>query len=234
MVPGGSFTTGDSSSALGLYNQQRSGNAAGLSDGGNASVDGNVEQISDATSSAITLATDGFSEGNGFFRTGVVFTDVSSLFSVQFMLTSASVVHIFGGATLNASGTAATDGFGIPASGSQSIMLTGPGVNFAPSIPDLSVDLGCGDGCGVNQTQSVPFDSSFTLLPGLYTLQADSDAGAFSEGNVAGSFRAGFNMSLTADFTSLTAVPEPSMATPVLVGAVVVVAWRMRRRVRHA
>jgi hypothetical protein len=225
-IPSGSFSVGDSSQTLGLYDQTRSGSATGLG-GGNSSVVGNVAQTSNTTSDAITLNTDGNVMAGGLFQMGILFGNTSSLFSVQFMLPSASVVNIFGNATLSAGMNGIISPTSPPtATGSQSMVLTGPGVNFAPSIADLSVTFPFPS----TVVQSVPFGSTLTLLPGVYTFEATSNVGFLEGLNFSGSLLASFDMSVTADFTP--AVPEPSPAVPVLVAMVVAIYWRMRRRVR--
>jgi hypothetical protein len=217
----GSFTVNDTSQVLGLYQQSLTGSTPG--NGTSA----NVAQTSNAVSNAITLNTTGSGGGSGI-QSAVVF-DTNSLFSLEFTLAAPSQVHIFG----NATGTLSLgDGllgclcFG--ASVMQSVVLTGPGVNFSPSIPLLSDDP-------LNPpllaTQTIPWDSTLTLLPGQYMIEATNDAQMGFAGTGSNT-SASFDMSLTADFTPLSAVPEPSQTFPVLFGIGAAIYWRLRRRLQ--
>jgi hypothetical protein len=212
----GSFAVSDTSQSLGLYNKQLTGSSPATG--------GNVHQTSNALSNAIALSTDGSASGAGL--SGDLGLGTSSLFSLEFMLTAPSQVHIFGNATLSVT---VDQNFGIVlGSGTQSVVLTGPGVNFAPSIPVQMEDP-------INPqdlSQTVPWDSTLKLLPGQYMIQAVSDVSwkASGEGpNISTSF----GMSLTADFTPLAAVPEPSPAVPFLFSLVAAIGWGVRRHVRR-
>jgi hypothetical protein len=221
--PGGSFAVSDSSQSLGLYDQTRSGSFFGSS----ASVDGTVSQTSNATSNVITLTTDGLVDFGGVVFGGCcgVLEGDSSSFSLNFTLTSASTVHIFGSATLSGESCSGGDcgNLGATGSGSQSIGLTGPGVNFEPSIPDFNWSP------PPSQSQTIPIDATFILMPGIYALTATSSA-EFMASQIAGTYTTSFDMSLTADFTPT--VPEPPTAVPALLGVVAAIGWRIRLRVR--
>jgi hypothetical protein len=190
----GAFSVSDMSQALGLYNKDVTGFSPATG--------GDAQQTSNATANAITLSTGGFAGGG--YLSGITSLDTSSLFSLDFILTAPYQVHIFGVAEL-----ALSIGEGVIANltgtGTQSVLLKGPGVDFAPTIPVLMEDPEFPQ----NLSQTVPWDATLTLLPGQYMIEATSDSNMQAIGYAALELSSSFGMSLTADFTPLSAVPEP-------------------------
>jgi hypothetical protein len=184
-----------------------------------------VQQTSNATSDAITLVMSGDEIAvGGFVPPGELINGASSLFSLQFTLTDPSQVHIFGAADLF---LRAPDFCALRScfsgSGTQIVALTGPGVNFAPSIPVLTLINSPG---GQFVQQHVPFGSTFELLPGQYDLEVSSVISGFAGGDFVNGPNVSFDLSLTADFTSI--VPEPS-AAPFLLLSIAGLVWYQAR-----
>jgi hypothetical protein len=187
---------------------------------------GSVQQTSNATSDAITLVMSGNSVAPaGFGPPGELVNGTSSLFSLQFTLTDPSQVHIFGGADLFLQAPSACSRPScFSGSGTQMVALTGPGVNFAPSIPVLTLNSPAGQ----SVQQHVPFGSTFELLPGQYDLEVSSVISGVASGDFVNGPNVSFDLSLTADFTSI--VPEPSAAPFLLLSIAGLVWYRARGR----
>jgi hypothetical protein len=216
--PGGSFGMSDSSQTLGLYNQTVNDSFGGSA----ATVGGSASQTSNVTSNQITLTTTGSYSFEGVINGNLGGSDehASSLFSLEFALTSPSIVSVSASGSFTAE---AADGSGgiFDNSGGLSVVLMGPGVDFSES-----------DSFTLTPPIFQPFSfcpptgCPFVLQPGLYTLQATNGIDFFSS-ELAGGFTTSFNMTLEADFT---AAPEPSPTVPVLLGVTAAIGWGVRPR----
>ena len=206
---------------MGPYNVTKAGSAADIS--------GSAEQISNVTSDQITIDMDTSSNLKGVGVPAIVVSDASSGFSFQFTVDALSQVHIFGAASLDSSSQLANaSAFPPHFDGTQSVALTGPGVNFDPSIPALNgiFSKSCfPPPSGICQfTQMVPIDSTFTLAAGQYALDVNTDGLINYQGQGVGSMSGSSDLSLTADFRE---IPEPSLG-PFLLLSVAAVIWRQR------
>jgi hypothetical protein len=223
---GGSFGMSDSSQTLGLYNQTVNDSFGGSA----ATVGGSASQTSNVTSNQITLTTTGSYSFEGVIYGYLGGSDehASSLFSLEFAVASPTMVIMTGYGQFQAGG-----GEGIFSdSGSQSITLTGPGIDFAaPLVSPATLDPPSFINSPVCAGPDISDCPKFVLQPGLYTLQATDGIDFFSS-EFADGFTTSFNMSFEADFT---AVPEPSPTMPVLLSVVAAaVCWRIRLRVQRA
>jgi len=117
--------------------------------------------------------------------------NVSDQYSLAFDLTSSSLVHVTGGFVASTSGGGPGAVFG---SLDGEIDLAGPGFHFDQVAPPM------GQGFGLDQ----PFEASFTLPPGVYTLNGTAVASA--DQVYALNATSNIDVSLEADFTD---IPEP-------------------------
>jgi hypothetical protein len=125
------FNVSDTSSDFGLYDVTRSGSTLNTS--------GSAQQNSDVFSDAITIDMNAASTLIGIDMPGnSAESSASSSFSLAFTVDALTQVLISGTASINLQSNLATPlGNGGIGRGRQSVSLTGPGVDFEPSIPVL-------------------------------------------------------------------------------------------------
>lgn len=162
-----------------------------------ASANADASQWSTLNASNIQLILSGGSFFYGNDTLMQAWAGANSQYSLQFRLTSPYLVHLTGKIDFVVS---ANLDIGPEVSSDNEIHLTGPGFQFDQSL--------AGSGGGFNQ---LPFDASYTLAPGIYTLGAVSELDAYQGYFLQDTF--GTYVSLNADFT---AIPEPERVTLVL------------------
>ncbi|MGD0303121.1 MAG: hypothetical protein ABSE86_39140 [Bryobacteraceae bacterium] len=123
----------------------------------------------------------------------------NSQYSLVFNLSNPFLVHLTG----DINGANSSLGFDPYDSFDGEIHLTGPGFQF---------DQGSDQGSSTAQFGPFPFDASFTLGPGQYTL--DAVAGLGSQQGYDLDSNSFLDVSLNADFTP--AIPEPARVSTVL------------------
>ena len=199
----GNFSFDDSNHESGSYTVVKSGSVyldGSPVQGPNVTFEAEDEQILDLTSESISLDTVALCDFQGGILHGLGTCDARSLFDLQFSLTNPSILHLTvldsPDADADFNGSSLFDG---------GVLLDGPGINF-----DSNYDF---------------FDQFFLLDPGIYNLSAVAGSSFVAQSSSSFAF---FSHSITvnADVTSVTSVPEPRwafLAVPILL-----VVWRGR------